>query len=223
MGLFSSVGDFLTGSDSQSLGRTANESIVNVTTPGASSSFDPGSNTVTSKLDPRHQEFQDLLFNLGKGMLGQIQGQDFNDLAQQQFDTLSDIGRDERELQRQSLENRLFNKGLLGTTAGANMFREFQDSQSEQSLQRELAAREFANRERNSLFNLGLNSLSGIQSLDQTALAPISLGSRVGNTRAGLLANQRLQSQDIGSGLLSAGLGAATGFFGGGSGGGLFG
>lgn len=208
MGLFSKVGDFLTGSNSQSVGRSADELLVDVNAPGASASFDSDTNAITSKLDPRHKAFQQLLFGIGEGLLGQFQGQDFGNMAQDQFDLLSSIGSRDREQQRLSLENRLFNQGLLGSTAGANQLTAFQEGQANASLGREVAARDFANQFRNTLFQQGLQSLGGVTTLDSLGMAPIGL-MNLGEGRANMLAQERLRSSDIGAGLFNQLIGAA--------------
>lgn len=215
MGLFSGIGDFLTGGNSQSLGRTADEMLIDVNTPGASVSFDADSNALTSKLDPRHKAFQDLLFNIGSGLLNNFQTGNFNQEAQNQFDLLSNLGRQDRIDQRLGLESRLFNQGLLGTTAGANQFNALQDSLAQQELQRELVARNFANQQRALMFQQGLQGLGGITTLDDVANSAAGL-SQLGAGRANLLAQERLQSQDIGAGLVSSAIQGASGFFGGG-------
>ena len=97
------------------------------------------------------------LFSQGQGNLAAAGDQ--SALRQQQLDIMRQAAAPQQNRQIQDLENRLFSRGMLGSTGGAEQFRTVLEEQNQQDLGFQLAASGEALAQQQFLGNLGLGQI----------------------------------------------------------------
>lgn len=207
-GLGTAVGGFLGGREARKGAEAAADAArfvpTDITTPFGSVDASRGSITATLP-EELQQQYQGLL-SFGQQRLAQAQ----DPTASLGF--LSRTFGPELERQRLQQESRLFNQGLLGTTAGAMQTESLRQGQNQALL-------EAALQERDTAYSQGLGLLSGALDITNLPQSLIGLSGNIGSQQAsagaqvgqGLAQAANIRGRQINS--IFSGLGQAAGAF----------
>lgn len=105
------------------------------------------------------------------------------------YDRLALLSAEDEQLERNTLENRLFAQGMLGSKGGYHRTRALNNSQAQKALQREQYAVTLAEEIQNQIQRRGLNALNAGIGLEQLPLDYLKLGASVGVSGANAGAN----------------------------------
>lgn len=146
---------------------------------GGTSSFNNGALTLDSgSMAPLQQLFQ----SVSQQALGTAQ----QSTEAAVLDRLRAAAMPQENIQANSVANRLFNTGRLGTTGGANVMGQLSQAQQQADLQRQLAAGQESRTAQTSALQQALNALGGSQNISQQTLNEFLGGAQtaIGSTAA---------------------------------------
>lgn len=146
---------------------------------GGSSTFDQGRLQLDNgALAPLQQLFQ----SVSNQALGTAQQSTEAAVLQR----LRDAAMPQENIQANSVANRLFNTGRLGTTGGANILGQLSQAQQQADLQRQLAAGQESRTAQTSALQQALSALGGSQNISQQTLNEFLGGAQtaIGSTAA---------------------------------------
>jgi len=146
---------------------------------GGTSSFNNGALTLDSgSMAPLQQLFQ----SVSQQALGTAQQSTEAAVLQR----LRDAAMPQENIQANSVANRLFNTGRLGTTGGANILGQLSQAQQQADLQRQLAAGQESRTAQTSALQQALSALGGSQNISQQTLNEFLGGAQtaIGSTAA---------------------------------------
>ena len=146
---------------------------------GGSSTFDQGRLQLDNgALAPLQQLFQ----SVSNQALGTAQQSTEAAVLQR----LRDAAMPQENIQANSVANRLFNTGRLGTTGGANILGQLSQAQQQADLQRQLAAGQESRTAQTSALQQALSALGGSQNISQQTLKEFLGGAQtaIGSTAA---------------------------------------
>lgn len=133
------------------------------------------------KLNPYYDLLSSKYRSLGDTLFGQLQGRSYDDLRNEQLRTMRKAARPEELRDITDMQTMLFNKGLLGSTAGNLQMNSLYDAQEQADLMRILESIGLAKAERENLFSLGSRAYEADIALQGMPLRMMELGSNIGS------------------------------------------
>lgn len=177
------LADGIQGKGADEFWNRASYKPYDVNSAFGSASFD--GTTANAKLGAAYQPFRDQLLGMSGGFLNEASLFDPQAFAQKYSGMLGQIAAPGERQQRQGMENRLFQQGLLGSTGGASQMRGLFDSQNQAGLMRDVSSMQLGQQLQDSLFSRGLQGLQGAIGVDQLPMNMLSLGGELGSARSG--------------------------------------
>lgn len=168
-----------------------------VTTGVGSAIFDAENQTVTGSLSPDLQTESDRYGRLLKGYGSDLENFKPEDFSDRELEIIRRLREPVESAQRNQFEDRLFNRGQLGTTGGALQQQAFSGAQGNTDLMAVLASINSGRNEQGRLFNLYGNTLSNRVNLENSVLNNISTGANIGAAASGINADAALQPFNV--------------------------
>ena len=211
-GILGGVGAVITGNSLSDLATFAENAAnpINVNLPSASASFSGG--TLTSTLSPELQNLSGGFFESSQGFVDESNEFDRAGREEETLGLLRQRASGDENRQGNTLINKLFGTGRLGTTGGAQILGDQARGLAEADLTRVLASRSEARTESEFLINQATASLKAGLAAEQPALDAAKLALEGGRNKAivaGLAVNAQRDFNDFIASIFSGIIGGA--------------
>jgi hypothetical protein len=137
--------------------------------------------SVTGSLSPEYQLMRDGFMGRASNTFSELDSYNADDAAMKFLEKMRAIRGDTDTRKRSSLENRLFQQGLLGATGGANQMEALETVIGREETARSLEAFNQAQSYMDLLQNRGMLSLGGAETMDSKVLDMMNMGASYGS------------------------------------------
>lgn len=166
-----------------------------INTSYGSATFDSAGRVASAEFTPEFQAYLDSMRNTSQGLMSQdgVLSPNQETATNELYGLLSSMAQPGETQALNSLENRLFARGMLGSTGGAEQLGQFRDALSRADMGRQVQAYQLGTDAANSAANrqyMGANIGGMFGSLQSMSLQDLLAGANIGGMQAQAGANQ---------------------------------